>query len=404
MPKARKQIKNTVAAASKQPAYKAASAKRAHTVSSPSVAASAPQVASSSSVSAPQVESSSSSASAPLVSSPSSAAFAPQLASSSSASAPLASSSSASQLVSSPSAPQLASSSSTSAPLAASLSLALQNRAAAAARERTTFTVGAKFVKFALALHCYIKDPTGGPGPLTTSRREEVTKIMDRRNVNKLVGATYLTHGLESAFTKLMSHHPLPGITKWHMFKDAYEKSQADKHIGLPHDEAELAPVERILGYTFTNKGLLELALTAPVKRDRSPNYERLEFLGDAVLEMIGLQAWIDQGSITNAGQKTESTVNNLALQAVCINAGLQDCIRKCSKKDKKDIQALTASYASLRNSNEAYWIQGLSCKTLGDVVESVCGAVFLDSELKLSAVEGVFRKIHWPIVERRLA
>ncbi|KAF9343507.1 Dicer-like protein 2, partial [Mortierella sp. NVP85] len=105
------------------------------------------------------------------------------------------------------------------------------------------------------------------------------------------------------------------------MLRDAYENSQADKNISLPRNEAELALVERILGYTFTNKGLLELALTAHVKGDPSPSYERLEYLGDAALEMIAVQAWIDQGSLKYARQKTESTVNNRALQAVCINA-----------------------------------------------------------------------------------
>ncbi|KAK3827545.1 MAG: ribonuclease III domain-containing protein [Benniella sp.] len=178
----------------------------------------------------------------------------------------------------------------------------------------------------------------------------------------------------------------------------------ADQNISLPHDAAELALVEAAIGYTFSNKKLLELALTAPVKRDPSPNYKRLEYLGDAVIEVVDIQAWIDQGFVKGAGQKTEFSVNNRALQAVCVDAGLQGQIRRCSKKDKKDIEALTASYATLRLSNKAYWNQGLSCKTLGDVVESVCGAVFLDSRLKLSAVEGVFRRIHWPIVEKRLA
>jgi hypothetical protein len=37
-------------------------------------------------------------------------------------------------------------------------------------------------------------------------------------------------------------------------------------------------------------------------------------------------------------------------------------------------------------------------------MIESIYGAVFLDTGLKLSAVDGILKKIHWPIVEKRLA
>ena len=46
--------------------------------------------------------------------------------------------------------------------------------------------------------------------------------------------------------------------------------------------------VEKLIGYEFNNKGLLEKALTHPsaVKKGE-PHYERLEFLGDAVLDIV---------------------------------------------------------------------------------------------------------------------
>ncbi len=51
-------------------------------------------------------------------------------------------------------------------------------------------------------------------------------------------------------------------------------------------------PLERALGYTFRDKGLLELALTAPSCRgerqgDALADNQRLEFLGDAVVGLL---------------------------------------------------------------------------------------------------------------------
>ena len=52
----------------------------------------------------------------------------------------------------------------------------------------------------------------------------------------------------------------------------------------------------------------------------------------------------------------------------------------------------MKASYPALKiqAANKPYWKQGQLCKTLGDVVESVYGAVYLDFGLRLSAVKGV--------------
>ncbi|KAF9365374.1 hypothetical protein BGX34_010286 [Mortierella sp. NVP85] len=192
--------------------------------------------------------------------------------------------------------------------------------------------------------------------------------------------------GLEAAFRHFVTQQALPGVTELGMFKDTYEKKKADMDIGLSYDAAELEEVEKAIGHHFKNKGLLALALTAPVKGDSSPNCDRLEYLGDVVLEVVAMMAWIDKGSGTRSAIRTEKTVCNLALQATCIEIGLDSHIKKCCPKDKAYIEAIKALYVQAKTSipcNKPYWDQGLLCKTLGDVVESVLGAVFLDPSLK---------------------
>src|SRR5690606_35771906 len=53
-------------------------------------------------------------------------------------------------------------------------------------------------------------------------------------------------------------------------------------------DKATLEDAERVLGYTFSDRSLLERALIhASVADDRLASNERLEFLGDAVLGYV---------------------------------------------------------------------------------------------------------------------
>ena len=67
--------------------------------------------------------------------------------------------------------------------------------------------------------------------------------------------------------------------------------------------EATRHPLERLLGLTFTDPTLLQQALTH--KSAGTPNYERLEFLGDAVLELVvteqiyRLHPTLDEGAMT---------------------------------------------------------------------------------------------------------
>ena len=67
--------------------------------------------------------------------------------------------------------------------------------------------------------------------------------------------------------------------------------------------EATRHPVERLLGLSFTDPTLLQEALTH--KSAGAPNYERLEFLGDAVLELVvteqiyRLRPTLDEGAMT---------------------------------------------------------------------------------------------------------
>ena len=54
----------------------------------------------------------------------------------------------------------------------------------------------------------------------------------------------------------------------------------------MPKTKDKIKDFEKIIGYEFKNKNLLTLALTHP-SYSKEESYQRLEFLGDLVLDAI---------------------------------------------------------------------------------------------------------------------
>ncbi len=127
------------------------------------------------------------------------------------------------------------------------------------------------------------------------------------------------------------------------------------------------ARLERILGYRFRDRSLLRLALTHPSAVQEgggaSRHNQRLEFLGDAVLQLVvthelyGRFADAGEGLLTKARARL---VNRRSLAAHAGNLGLGDYLRigRCEAK----------SGGRERRS------------ILGNALEALVGAVYLDS------------------------
>ncbi len=133
----------------------------------------------------------------------------------------------------------------------------------------------------------------------------------------------------------------------------------------------ELAPLEHILGVTFKKKGILFQSLIHRSYLNENPecqypHNERLEFLGDAILEFvvtehIYLNCTEDEGMMTNW---RASIVNTRALARVAHILHLGEYI-KLSKGESKDPSMKAREYI------------------LADAVEAVIGAIFLDQGSK---------------------
>lgn len=130
---------------------------------------------------------------------------------------------------------------------------------------------------------------------------------------------------------------------------------------------------EKRLAYRFNNSSLLEQALTH--RSAAKNNYERLEFLGDALLnftvarELYHLRSEDSEGDLSRA---RAALVNKSVLAEIGRDLGIQE--------------QLILGRGELRTGGAQ------RSSTLADAVEALIGAVFLDGGY--SAAEGLIREL----------
>ena len=133
----------------------------------------------------------------------------------------------------------------------------------------------------------------------------------------------------------------------------------------------DISSLEDKIGYIFTDKNLINQALTHSSFANEKKikifgNYERLEFLGDAVLELVSSEYLFREHQNLSEGKLTR-----LRSSMVCEPA-LAYCAREIGLE----------KYIRLGRGEEATGGRDRDSIT-SDVFEAVIGAIFLDSGLK---------------------
>ncbi|WP_022767087.1 ribonuclease III [Butyrivibrio sp. NC2007] len=137
--------------------------------------------------------------------------------------------------------------------------------------------------------------------------------------------------------------------------------------------DEDISRFEQLIGYTFRDKQLLIQAFTHSSfvneqKINKHPDYERLEFLGDAVLEMIS-SAYL----FRKFPDKKEGEMSKMRASLVCEGALAFDA----KVLDLK-------SYILLGKGEEATGGRDKE-SIIADVMEAVIGALFLDGGIEQS-------------------
>ena len=137
--------------------------------------------------------------------------------------------------------------------------------------------------------------------------------------------------------------------------------------------ESDISKFENTIGYTFKDKSLLIQAFTHSSfvneqKINKKPDYERLEFLGDAVLEMLSSEYLFKKYP-----DKKEGEMSKIRASLVCEPALAFDA-------EKLDI----IHYMQLGKGEEATGGRNKE-SIIADMVEAVIGALFLDGGIEES-------------------
>jgi len=141
--------------------------------------------------------------------------------------------------------------------------------------------------------------------------------------------------------------------------------------VSRTQDKAELERLQSTLGYRFSDLALLRTALTHRShsherRENRLKSYERLEFLGDALLGFL-VADWLyrDDDAVSEGvlSGRRQSVVRTSALAGVASKLGLGEAVRLGKGEERTGGRGKTS--------------------LLADTFESVLGAVYLDGGIR---------------------
>ncbi|PQM39209.1 ribonuclease 3-like protein 2 [Prunus yedoensis var. nudiflora] len=170
-----------------------------------------------------------------------------------------------------------------------------------------------------------------------------------------------------------------------------------------PEMKDSVTAVEKIVGYNFKNKKLLEEALTHPSFRWYA-SYKRLENLGDSALNhavtnyffCLADRPKLNQDQITKL---RSVNAGNLKLACVTVRLGLYPYLRRYETPalDKK-VREFTE--AVINGEEEMGLVYGKSegVKVLADIVESVAAAIYIELNFDLDKLWMKFKPLLEPI------
>ncbi|KAG7298937.1 hypothetical protein JYU34_017404 [Plutella xylostella] len=176
--------------------------------------------------------------------------------------------------------------------------------------------------------------------------------------------------------------------------------------------------IERKLNYTFRDPTFLLEALSHPsyIRNRHTRSYERLEFLGDAVLDLLITAHCFEHCRTLRPGELTDlrsALVNNVTFAAYVVKLGLHKyiCYQLNSLLDQAIMSfvehqqqrghEIVEDVLYLIDEDECHIAQYVEVpKVLSDIFESLAGAIYLDSGGSLAAVWSVFYRVMWREVD----
>ncbi|CAH9090311.1 unnamed protein product [Cuscuta europaea] len=221
--------------------------------------------------------------------------------------------------------------------------------------------------------------------------------------VEALIGVYYVEGGKHAA------NH----FMKWIGFKIDFYSSDFKRREIVPSNVPEnilrsidFEALEGALNIRFNEKGLLVEAITHASRPSAGVScYQRLEFVGDAVLDHLITKYLFFTYTDLPPGRLTDlraAAVNNENFARVAVTHNLHIHLRHGSSALEKQIRDFVLEVQNELSKTEINSFGLGDCKApkvLGDIVESIAGAIYLDSGCNTAAVWRVFQPLLHPMV-----
>ncbi|KAJ7638731.1 hypothetical protein FB45DRAFT_976818 [Roridomyces roridus] len=231
-----------------------------------------------------------------------------------------------------------------------------------------------------------------------------------------ILGAAYLSGGRDTALMAAKAMNlPFPNVEKWSDF--GYKLLMPPPTVTAKLSPKTINAVEAIVKHKFKYPHLLAQALThASVSAAERVSYERLEFIGDAILDFLVIRYVFERQPRLAPGGLTilkGAMVSNSALAAFCISCGLHNhllLVPRLSGAVAEYAEKLeakrTAEYELARIEQRPpwqYWHDIEAPKALSDVVESVIGAIYISDGATPAGVETFFDAVLKPFFDAHI-
>ncbi|KZS98895.1 P-loop containing nucleoside triphosphate hydrolase protein [Sistotremastrum niveocremeum HHB9708] len=158
-------------------------------------------------------------------------------------------------------------------------------------------------------------------------------------------------------------------------------------------------PLEEALGYKFRNGKLLAEALTHPsFGLNEGACYQRLEFLGDALIDLVVIHHLFDKFPLATSGQMSWARSRVVCSPALATAAIRELTIQKYLLQNNVELGKAVSAYVPILESMSYEQIARDGWKyeppkVLCDVMESVLGAVLVDTNFDYAKSALVARK-----------
>ncbi|KAG6900909.1 hypothetical protein C0993_004346 [Termitomyces sp. T159_Od127] len=228
-----------------------------------------------------------------------------------------------------------------------------------------------------------------------------------------ILGAGFLTGGYETALqvTKALGI-PIANINTWSDFGKKARKTS----FKLSLEKNTIEAVETIIGCKVKQPQLLSQALShSSIAGHDSTFNERLEFIGDAILDFLVVRYLYEQEQQLAPGGLTllkAAMVSNSVLAAICVQSGLHKYFLHRSQPLESSIRDYAAKLEASRIGEYQaaasdgrppgqFWLELTAPKSLPDIMESIMGAIYVGDRFSTEGIEALFKTLLKPFYDK---